>query len=387
MKNFLQKESASGVLIIFAMILALILANNGVLYDFYNNLIKLDAGIIIGEFSIIKPIILWVNDGFMAVFFFLIGLELKYEFLEGELNSVKKIALPAIAGIGGVIAPALIFYILNHSNAFDLNGWAIPTVSDTAFALAILLLLGTRVPVSLKLFLLSLAIIDDVAAIVIIAIFYTAKLSVFSLFLSFCAVVALGVLNYKNNQNKYLYLACGILLWVSLLKSGVHATLAGIITSFFIPLKDEQGDSEYGMIKAIMHRLHPIVAFVILPIFAFCNAGVVFSIQSLSNLAHNVPLGIILGLFLGKQVGVFSFAYIAIKLRLANLPDGSNWLHLYGLSLLTGVGMSMSLFIDGLAYANSDVYLYANKIAILIASVMCAIAGYIVLRKASKFDI
>lgn len=240
---------------------------------------------------------------------------------------------------------------------------------------------------SLKLFLLSLAIIDDVAAIVIIAIFYTAKLSVFSLFLSFCAVVALGVLNYKNNQNKYLYLACGILLWVSLLKSGVHATLAGIITSFFIPLKDEQGDSEYGMIKAIMHRLHPIVAFVILPIFAFCNAGVVFSIQSLSNLAHNVPLGIILGLFLGKQVGVFSFAYIAIKLRLANLPDGSNWLHLYGLSLLTGVGMSMSLFIDGLAYANSDVYLYANKIAILIASVMCAIAGYIVLRKASKFDI
>lgn len=177
------------------------------------------------------------------------------------------------------------------------------------------------------------------------------------------------------------------MLWVSLLKSGVHATLAGIITSFFIPLKDEQGDSEYGMIKAIMHRLHPIVAFVILPIFAFCNAGVVFSIQSLSNLAHNVPLGIILGLFLGKQVGVFSFAYIAIKLRLANLPDGSNWLHLYGLSLLTGVGMSMSLFIDGLAYANSDVYLYANKIAILIASVMCAIAGYIVLRKASKFDI
>lgn len=193
MKNFLQKESASGVLIIFAMILALILANNGVLYDFYNNLIKLDAGIIIGEFSIIKPIILWVNDGFMAVFFFLIGLELKYEFLEGELNSVKKIALPAIAGIGGVIVPALIFYILNHSNAFDLNGWAIPTVSDTAFALAILLLLGTRVPVSLKLFLLSLAIIDDVAAIVIIAIFYTAKLSVFSLFLSFCAVVALGI--------------------------------------------------------------------------------------------------------------------------------------------------------------------------------------------------
>ncbi|AII14228.1 Na+/H+ antiporter [Campylobacter iguaniorum] len=383
-KAFLQKESASGILIIFSMILALILANNGALNGFYTEILRLDSGVIFGNFSIVKPTILWVNDGLMAIFFFMIGLELKYEFLEGELNSIKKVALPAIAGIGGVIFPALIFYALNHSNDFNVHGWAIPTVSDTAFALAILFLLGSKIPVSLKLFLLSLAIIDDVAAIVIIAIFYTTKLSIFSLILSLFAIIALAVLNYKNNQNKLLYLACGIILWVAVLKSGVHATLAGIIASLFIPLKDEYGDSEHGMLNSIMHFLHPIVAFLILPIFAFSNAGVVLSKDALMNLFHPVPLGIMLGLFVGKQIGVFSFAYLAIKLKLADLPQSSNWLHLYGLSILTGVGMSMSLFVDGLAYADSNVFLYANKIAILVASTVCAVLGYIVLRRASK---
>lgn len=383
-KAFLQKESASGILIIFSMILALILANNGTLNGFYTEILRLDSGVIFGNFSIVKPTILWVNDGLMAIFFFMIGLELKYEFLEGELNSIKKVALPAIAGIGGVIFPALIFYILNHSNDFNVHGWAIPTVSDTAFALAVLFLLGSKIPVSLKLFLLSLAIIDDVAAIVIIAIFYTTKLSIFSLILSLFAIIALAVLNYKNNQNKLLYLACGVVLWVAVLKSGVHATFAGIIASFFIPLKDEYGNSEHGMLNSIMHFLHPLVAFLILPIFAFSNAGVVLSKDALMNLFHPVPLGIMLGLFLGKQIGVFSFAYLAIKLKLADLPQSSNWLHLYGLSILTGVGMSMSLFIDGLAYADSNVFLYANKIAILVASTICAVLGYFVLRKASK---
>ncbi|ANE35390.1 Na+/H+ antiporter [Campylobacter iguaniorum] len=383
-KAFLQKESASGILIIFSMILALILANNGALNGFYTEILRLDSGVIFGNFSIVKPTILWVNDGLMAIFFFMIGLELKYEFLEGELNSIKKVALPAIAGIGGVIFPALIFYALNHSNDFNVHGWAIPTVSDTAFALAILFLLGSKIPVSLKLFLLSLAIIDDVAAIVIIAIFYTTKLSIFSLILSLFAIIALVVLNYKNNQNKLLYLACGVILWVAVLKSGVHATLAGIIASLFIPLKDEYGDSEHGMLNSIMHFLHPIVAFLILPIFAFSNAGVVLSKDALMNLFHPVPLGIMLGLFVGKQIGVFSFAYLAIKLKLADLPQSSNWLHLYGLSILTGVGMSMSLFVDGLAYADSNVFLYANKISILVASTVCAVLGYIVLRKASK---
>lgn len=383
-KAFLQKESASGILIIFSMILALILANNGALNGFYTEILRLDSGVIFGNFSIVKPTILWVNDGLMAIFFFMIGLELKYEFLEGELNSIKKVALPAIAGIGGVIFPALIFYALNHSNDFNVHGWAIPTVSDTAFALAILFLLGSKIPVSLKLFLLSLAIIDDVAAIVIIAIFYTTKLSIFSLILSLFAIIALAVLNYKNNQNKLLYLACGVILWVAVLKSGVHATLAGIIASLFIPLKDDYGDSEHGMLNSIMHFLHPIVAFLILPIFAFSNAGVVLSKDALMNLFHPVPLGIMLGLFVGKQIGVFSFAYLAIKLKLADLPQSSNWLHLYGLSILTGVGMSMSLFVDGLAYADSNVFLYANKIAILVASTVCAVLGYIVLRRASK---
>ncbi|EDO9794622.1 Na+/H+ antiporter NhaA [Campylobacter fetus] len=383
-KNFLQKESASGILIILAMILALILANNGVLNKFYSEILRLDSGIIFGEFKLIKPTILWVNDGLIAIFFFFIGLELKYEFLEGELNSISKVALPSIAGIGGVIVPAVIFYVLNHANSFDVNGWAIPTVSDTAFALAVLFLLGSRIPISLKLFLLSLAIIDDVAAIIIIAIFYTKTLSIISLFISFCAIVILTILNYKNNQNIYIYLLCGIVLWVSVLMSGIHATLAGIIASMFIPLRDEDGDPEHGMLQSVMHFLHPIVAFLILPIFAFSNAGVVFSEDSILNLTHPVPLGIIFGLFIGKQIGVFSFAFLAIKCKLAELPNGCGWLHLYGLSILTGVGMSMSLFIDGLAYAESDAFLYANKIAILLASTMCAVTGYFVLRKASK---
>lgn len=383
-RNFLQKESASGILIIFAMILAIILANNGILHDFYTQILRFDSGFVIGEFSLVKPTILWVNDGLMAVFFFLIGLELKYEFLQGELNSYKKIALPAIAGIGGVLLPALIFYALNYNDSFAIKGWAIPTVSDTAFALAVLFLLGKRVPFSLKLLLLSLAIIDDVAAIVIIAIFYTKSLSIFSLILALFAILCLVYLNYKNSQNTKLFLLFGIILWISVLKSGVHATLAGIIASLFIPLKDENGDIKNGILSTILHILHPVVAFAILPIFAFCNAGVVFSAKSLLNLTHTVPLGIMLGLFFGKQIGVFGFAYLAIKCRLATLPNKTNWLHIYGLSILTGVGMSMSLFIDGLAYLDSDTFLYSNKIAILLSSVLCAVIGYFVLRKASS---
>ncbi len=378
-RNFLHKESASGILIICAMILAIILANSGVLSHFYNDFLRIQAGVVFGAATLIKPIILWVNDGFMAVFFFFIGLELKREFLEGALNSAKKVSLPAIAGIGGVLLPAIIFYYFNHTEPFAANGWAIPTVSDTAFSLAILFLLGSRIPVTLKLFLLSLAIIDDVAAIIIVALFYTQSLSFFALGVAGVIIAALVILNYKNNQNAFIYLLCGIGLWLAVLLSGVHATLAGIIASFFIPLHDRTGDSEDGMLNAVMEFLHPIVAFVILPIFAFSNAGVVFSSDSLNNLAHPVPIGIMLGLFFGKQFGVFSFAFLAIKCRLAQLPDGCGWGHLYGLAILTGVGMSMSLFIDGLAYADSDAFLYANKIAILLASTACALVGYVVL--------
>jgi NhaA family Na+:H+ antiporter len=311
----------------------------------------------------------------------LIGLEVKREVLEGQLSSVKQVALPGIAALGGMIVPALIFVLINKSDAFALKGWAIPTATDIAFALGILSLLGKRVPVSLKLFLMALAIIDDLGAIVIIALFYTSDLSVISIVVSSFSLAVLFVMNKMGVVKKAAYILVGIVLWVSVLKSGVHATLAGVALAFFIPLNSTTKDGErFSMAKELEHDLHYWVAFLILPLFAFVNAGVSLKGISASDMLSTVPVGIMLGLFIGKQVGVFGFSFIAIKLGLASLPKESSWMQLYGLAVLTGIGFTMSLFVDSLAYNDTEIFHYADKLAILLGSFISGLVGYAVLR-------
>lgn len=374
LKEFLKHEASAGILLMIATILALI-SQNTILSDFYNSFLHTKFSISFGEFALAKPLILWVNDGLMAIFFFLIGLELKREILAGELSNPKQIVLPAISGLGGILFPALIFYIFTKNDSFALSGWAIPTATDIAFALGILSLLGKRVPVSLKIFLMTLAIIDDLCAIIIIALFYTEQLSLISLGFSAFCISILFALNLINTKNKAAYLIVGIILWVSVLKSGVHATLAGVICAFFIPFKSAQG----SMLSQIEKDIHPWVGFLILPLFAFVNAGISLKGIEISQILSPVPLGIILGLFLGKQLGVFSFAFLTVKLRLAKLPEGSNFRQLYGVSLLCGVGFTMSLFIGSLAYKDSDIFAYTDKLAILLGSLLSGVLGFLFL--------
>ncbi|NPA81860.1 MAG: Na+/H+ antiporter NhaA [Epsilonproteobacteria bacterium] len=376
-EEFMKKESSSGILLIIATIAALIL-QNGPLSNFYASFLHTPVEIRFGDLQIAKPLLLWVNDGLMAVFFFLVGLEIKREVIEGDLSSIKQIALPAVAALGGMIVPALIFIAFNKGESFALNGWAIPTATDIAFALGVLSLLGSRVPTSLKIFLTALAIIDDLGAIIIIALFYTDELSTVSIAIASLALIALFILNKKGVQRKAPYILIGIILWVSVLKSGVHATLAGVALAFFIPLKSKNKD--YSMLKEMEKDLHSWVAFFILPLFAFVNAGVDLKNISINELFTSVPLGIMLGLFLGKQIGVFGFSYIAIKLKLAKLPEKSNWIKFYGVSVLTGIGFTMSLFIDSLAFDDTQIYHYADKLAILLGSFLSATVGYMILR-------
>ncbi len=323
----------------------------------------------------------------MAIFFFLVGLEVKREVLQGHLSSVSQISLPGIAALGGMIVPALVFILFNKGESFAMNGWAVPTATDIAFALGILSLLGNKVPPSLKIFLMALAIIDDLGAIIIIAIFYTSDLSTISIIIAATALIILFVMNRLGVAKKAAYILVGIVLWVSVLKSGVHATLAGVALAFFIPLnsKDKKG-KEFSISKELEHDLHYWVAFLILPLFAFVNAGVNLRGISLSDMTNTVPMGIMLGLFIGKQVGVFGFSYIAIKLGWASLPKGSTWLQFYAVAILTGIGFTMSLFVDSLAYNDTQIYHFADKLAILLGSFLSGIVGYIVLNmaKASK---
>ncbi len=381
-RDFLQLESAAGILLVAAAVLAMILANS-FLSSFYDGLLSTPVAIQVGAFAINKPLLLWINDGLMAVFFFLVGLELKREVLEGELRSIKQIILPGVAAFGGMVVPALVYVFFNMDNPAALRGWAIPTATDIAFALGVLQLLGPRVPNSLKIFLMTLAIFDDVGAIIIIAIFFTSELSTTALSVASAAIVVLLLLNRLRVMNIAAYVIVGLVLWSSVLKSGVHATLAGIVLAMFIPLRDTKQPT-HSPLREIEHDLHPPVAYGILPLFAFANAGVALT-GSIALLWHPISLGIGLGLWLGKQLGIFISVWLVVKLGLARLPTGANWLQLYGISLLCGIGFTMSLFIGTLAFAEqSQVFSNPVRLGILFGTVVSALSGYLVLRLACK---
>ncbi len=382
--RFFRLESASGLMLMGAAVLALIVANIPFLSDYYEVLINTPVAVKAGALEIHKPLLLWVNDGLMAVFFLLIGLELKREFIEGELSSAKKIMLPGIGAVGGMAVPALIYIFLNSGDPVALKGWAIPAATDIAFALGILALLGSDVPTGLKVFLSSLAIFDDLGAILIIAFFYTSKISVSALIVGACCVLILFLFNLKGIVSKRLFLFIGIIMWIALLKSGVHATLAGVILAMFVPLRTAD-KSIPSSLRSMEQDLHAAVAFIILPVFAFCNAGIVLKGTGIDDIFHNVPLGIALGLFLGKQLGVFAFCWIAIRLGLAELPGKVSWASLYGTSALCGIGFTMSLFIGSLAFEETGVnLLFDERLGIILGSVASGILGFFILRKSLK---
>lgn len=381
LRAIFKNEAFGGVLLIFFTILALVV-ENGIFQGFYAQFLNLPVGFVVGQFQLIKPFVLWINDGLIAIFFFSIGLELKHEFTQGDFKkNPKNITLPLFAALGGILVPALIFALINFTDEHAIRGWAIPTATDTAFALAILMMVGKHLPASLKIFLLSLSIFDDVGAILIIAIFYTSKLSVAALVLAGLVIIALFVLNLLNVTKKWLYFVCSVILWLSVLKSGVHATLAGLITAFFIPLHTKSGEEFLGKIH---EGLSFWLSFIILPLFAFANAGVNLSHIDLKSVFSPVFLGIFLGLFVGKQTGVFFFSWLSIKLRLTSLPEGATFKQLYGVCILTGIGFTMSLFIDGLAYAAADTYNYVDNLAILMASLFSGLYGFVYLRFFAK---
>ncbi len=386
-ETFFKKESASGIILMFAAVLAMVIANSPLL-DWYNLLLDVPVVVAVGSLEIAKPLLLWINDGLMALFFFLVGLELKREFLEGDLSKPGQVTLPAIGAIGGMLMPALIYAALNYDSPSALSGWAIPTATDIAFALGILAIIGSKVPLQLKVFLTSLAIFDDLGAIIIIALFYTEQLSMLSLVIAASMLSILFILNRKNVTSTSPYIFIGVVLWIAVLKSGVHATLAGVILAFFIPMhgKKQHGkEDEPSPLKSLEHNLHSTVAFIVLPIFAFANAGISFIDVGVEQVMAPVPLGIILGLFLGKQLGVFGFCFIAIKLGITKLPDNVNWTLLYGIALLCGVGFTMSLFIGSLAFEQSaHSPIYQDRLGIVIGSLVSGILGYLVIKKAVK---
>ncbi|MGH1398514.1 MAG: Na+/H+ antiporter NhaA [Alphaproteobacteria bacterium] len=387
---FLRMEASGGIILALAAVLALIVANTP-LYGFYDHVlhaIKFRIGFddIGGSFDyeIKKSILHWVNDGFMAIFFFLVGLEIKREIKSGELSTRSRALLPAIAAVGGMIIPALIYYFINKDIPENINGWAIPAATDIAFALGVLSLLGTRAPVRLKILLMAIAIIDDLGAILIIAFFYTSNLQLEPLYFGAFALVGLALLNAKCVTKTAPYVLLGIILWIAVLKSGVHATLAGVVTAFFIPVVCKN-DPKITPCKTLEHALHPWVAFFILPIFAFANAGVPFDGMGLHSLKDPTTLGIILGLVVGKQVGVFSFLWLCIKTGLSPMPNGVSWMHLYGVSALCGIGFTMSLFIGGLAFDDMH-HQAAIRLGVLVASVLSAVMGYYILRYAAVIE-
>lgn len=376
--KFFRLESASGIILIFAAVLALIFANTP-LQLYYTLLLDTPVEIRIGALQVAKPLLLWINDGLMAVFFFLVGLELKRELIEGELSDKKNIILPGIGAIGGMAMPALIYLYFNAGDSTAVKGWAIPAATDIAFALGVLSLLGSRVPVSIKIFLTSLAIFDDIGAILIIAIFYTAKISFTSLIVVALCIPILAWLNKRNPESTSLYILIGVVMWVAMLKSGVHATLTGVILAIFIPMKSRT-NVHYSPLKSMEHDLHSVVAFFVLPVFAFANAGISFSGVGPEQILHDVPLGIALGLFIGKQLGVFGFCWLAIKLKLTDLPKGMSWGSLYGTAALCGIGFTMSLFIGSLAFEETGVNLmFDDRLGIILGSMVSGIAGYLVL--------
>ena len=372
-KWFFNLEAASGLILLIAAIFALIISNSNLSNLYFSTLNKyLFVGI--NNFGLKLSVIHWINDALMAIFFFFVTLEIKREFLQGELSDIKQALLPIIAAVGGMLVPALIYVYINLGDSITLNGWAIPSATDIAFSLGVLSLLGKRVPLSLKVFLTALAIIDDLGAIVIIALFYSGDLSIKYLSLMLLAFIALLVIN-KFNIKKFLpYLVVGLFLWDFTHNSGIHATIAGVLLAITIPHRKKEKD--FSLLIKIEHSISPYVAFGIMPLFAFANAGVSLEGLSLRSLLDKVPLGILLGLFIGKQLGVFVFSYISIKLKVAQMPNNSNWLNLYGVGVLTGIGFTMSLFVGNLAFVENIHYMDGVKIGVLAGSLLSTLFGY-----------
>tara|TARA_B100001564_G_scaffold358536_1_gene377472 strand:+ start:457 stop:1632 length:1176 start_codon:yes stop_codon:yes gene_type:complete len=378
LKNFLSKEETSGFLLLIFAAFALIIVNSP-LQSLYYDLKYLPLSIDVGEFSLSKSVEHWVNDGLMAIFFFVIGLELKREMLEGELSSFSKIVSPGIAAIGGMVIPALIYIYVNYDVQENLVGWAIPTATDIAFSLAILLIIGSRVPIGLKIFLLSLAIIDDLGAVLIIAFFYSSDLQ--TLYLIYAAIffsTLIGI-NLLGIQQKLIYLALGIFLWYCILKSGVHGTLAGVLLAATIP-NNTQGTNGTSMLKDLEQPVHHFVGLFILPLFAFFNSDINFQSLSFESFMSPLSMGIMLGLILGKPIGITLFAYIAVKLKVCDLPDGIKMVDILGLSFLCGIGFTMSLFINNLAFTSAEL-IDSSKLGIFVGSIVAAIIGYKILKK------
>ncbi len=380
LQEFMREDSASGILLIIAALLAMFLVNSP-FSGFYDALLDTPVEIRIGDLHLDKPLLLWINDGLMAVFFMLIGLEVKREFLEGEPSRPDQIILPGLGAIGGMLVPAAIYFVINQGDPVALRGWAIPAATDIAFALGVISLLGKRVPVSLRVFLMALAIFDDLGAIVIIAIFYTSDLSFSSLVIALAAIAVLSALNVAGVTRVSAYVIVGAILWVAVLKSGVHATLAGVILGLMIPLRDSK-NSERSPLREVEHGLHQWVALLIVPVFAFANAGVSLSGVSLQSLADPIPLGIAAGLFLGKQVGIMLFCGIAIALGFARLPTGASFSGFYATSVLCGIGFTMSLFIASLAFeqGGTSEVIMGDRLGILLGSCLSALVGFLVMR-------
>lgn len=380
--RFFQLEAASGLLLIAAAVMALII-NNSPLSYLYSGLLDVPVAVQVGALNIAKPLLLWINDGLMALFFLLIGLEVKREVVDGHLSKPAQVILPATAAVGGMVVPALIYWFINRDNPAAVAGWAIPTATDIAFALGVLALLGKRVPVSLKLFLMTLAIIDDLGAIIVIALFYSGTLSSVSLLLAAACLVALVAMNRLGVVKLGPYMIVGLILWVCVLKSGVHATLAGVALALCIPLRTR--NAETSPLLSLEHALHPWVAYAILPIFAFANAGVSLAGMSVDSFTHPVPMGIAVGLLLGKTVGVFGLTWLAVKLRMAALPEGAGWGQILGVAILCGIGFTMSLFVGSLAFApGSSDYAGMDRMGILTGSFFAAVIGYAVIAMASR---
>ena len=380
-KWFFKLEAASGILLLISAVIALYISNSGLSNLYFDTL---DKYIFIGinEFGLKLSVLHWINDALMAIFFFFVTLEIKREFLQGELSSLKQAMLPIIGAVGGMLVPALIYIIINIDTPTTLNGWAIPSATDIAFSIGILSLLGSRVPISLKVFLTALAIIDDLGAIVIIAFFYSGDLSIKYLMLILIAFIFLLILNRLSVKRFFPYLIVGLFLWFFTYKSGVHATIAGVLLATVIPHRKKEHD--FSLLIKVEHGVSPYVAYFIMPLFAFANAGVSLEGLTLSSLLEPVPLGILLGLFVGKQLGVFVFSYASIKLRLATLPNNSNWVSFYAVGVLTGIGFTMSLFVGNLAFIENMEYMDGVKIGVLSGSLLSTIVGFILLLMSSK---
>lgn len=378
LQRFFHSDASGGIILIIAATLAMLLANMGATSGLYHAFLDTPVQLKVGALEINKNMLLWINDALMAVFFLLIGLEVKREMVEGALATRRQAIFPVVAALGGMVVPALVYLAFNFQDPVASSGWAIPAATDIAFALGVLALLGSRVPASLKIFLMALAIIDDLGAIVIIALFYTHDLSLLSLAIAAAAIAALAILNVSGVRRTGLYILVGVILWTAVLKSGVHATLAGVIVGFFIPLKTENGKSPA---KQLEHVLHPWVAFMILPLFAFANAGVSLQGVTLEGLTSLLPLGIIAGLFIGKPLGISLFCWLALKLKLARLPEGANFSQIMAVGLLCGIGFTMSIFIASLAFGAVDPELITwAKLGILLGSLLSAVVGYSLLR-------